>query len=501
MHKTKINTALTLIFVLGIAVVLSTAGIGLTQQQLAFPTTQGNQPDRVTICHNPEVDEDGAVIPGTGETITLPERAAERHIAHGDSVGPCEEEPPEPDTTPPTLTVPEDKTVQAEAGADTAVVTFPVTAEDNVDGTATLEEDDTLTQDNVGGDIAISCDPPSGFEFPIGITRVECTGTDAAGNTATPASFTVTVNSPPDTTPPALTVPADITVRGAASGAVVTFPVTAEDNVDGTATLEEDNTLTQDNVGGSITISCNPPSGSTFPPGSTDVNCTATDAAGNTVTPASFTVTVQIICLNAPATIIGTNGNDDLTGTAGDDVIAGLGGDDIIEGLGLNDLICGNEGIDTMQGGDGNDILFGGADDDSMNGGAGNDWMEGDAGDDDMNGGADRDEMKGLEGSDRMDGGDGPDFIMFGGAGPDLMFGGAGDDIMQGGDGDDVMEGGDGSDGLKGDSGSDIMNGAPGPDHLNGVDGVINNDRLDGGLDRDNCNSDPDPKENCELDA
>jgi hypothetical protein len=42
-----------------------------------------------------------------------------------------------------------------------AVVTYTVTAEDNVDGTATLDEENTLIQDDdVGGDITISCDPP-----------------------------------------------------------------------------------------------------------------------------------------------------------------------------------------------------------------------------------------------------------------------------------------------------------------------------------------------------
>jgi len=75
--------------------------------------------------------------------------------------------------------------------------------------------------------------------------------------------------------------------------------------------LEEDNTLTQDDdVGGDITISCDPPSGTTFPVGSTDVDCTATDEAGNTAT-ASFTVTLNPITSEGePATIVGTPGND-----------------------------------------------------------------------------------------------------------------------------------------------------------------------------------------------
>jgi hypothetical protein len=110
-------------------------------------------------------------------------------------------EPPEEDTTPPTLTVPEDIVVEA-TGEQGAEVTYTVTAEDNVDGSATLEEDGTtVTQDDVGGDVDISCEPASGTTFPIGETTVECSATDEAGNTGT-ASFTVTVNPPPATPTP-----------------------------------------------------------------------------------------------------------------------------------------------------------------------------------------------------------------------------------------------------------------------------------------------------------
>src|SRR5262249_2481263 len=58
-------------------------------------------------------------------------------------------------------------------------------------------------------------------------------------------------------------------------GAVVTFTATATDNVDGTDP-----------------VTCTPASGSTFPVGTTTVNCTATDAAGN-YSSGSFKVTVN----------------------------------------------------------------------------------------------------------------------------------------------------------------------------------------------------------------
>lgn len=85
-----------------------------------------------------------------------------------------------------------------------------------------------------------------------------------------------------DTTPPVITVPADITTTATSrAGAVVTFTATAVDDVDG-----------------KMPVTANPPSGSTFPIGTTLVALTATDKAGNTAT-ASFKVTV----LDAPPTI------------------------------------------------------------------------------------------------------------------------------------------------------------------------------------------------------
>lgn len=108
--------------------------------------------------------------------------------------------------------------------------------------------------------------------FPVGSTVVTFTATDAAGNEAT-TSATVTVR---DTTAPSLATPSDITLEGnALGGAVVSFIATATDIVDGV-----------------YPATCVPPSGSTFPVGSTMVSCTATDAAGNTRT-GTFAITVK----------------------------------------------------------------------------------------------------------------------------------------------------------------------------------------------------------------
>jgi HYR domain-containing protein len=105
----------------------------------------------------------------------------------------------------PDIFVPQSVPIEA-TSLDGAEITYTVTAEDNVDGTATLEEDGIITQDNVGGDITISCSPASGSMFPVGDTIVQCTATDAAGNEGR-ASFTVAVNAPPGSN--ARAVPSD----------------------------------------------------------------------------------------------------------------------------------------------------------------------------------------------------------------------------------------------------------------------------------------------------
>jgi streptogramin lyase len=68
-----------------------------------------------------------------------------------------------------------------------------------------------------------------------------------------------------DATPPVITVPADIEIDATSpAGAVVTYESSAEDDVDGPVAVE-----------------CSHASGSTFPIGTTEVTCTASDVAGN----------------------------------------------------------------------------------------------------------------------------------------------------------------------------------------------------------------------------
>ena len=168
------------------------------------------------------------------------------------------------DRIAPSLTVPGNTTDEA-SSASGAVIFFVTSATDAVTATP------TVTCTTVSGLTTRSV--TSGSTFPMGSTTVTCSAVDGAGNTSGQQSFTVTVR---DNTAPVLTVPSNITI-GATSGAgsVVTFLATATDAVTAAPT-----------------VTCTPPSGSTFPIGTTTVTCTATDGSGNTSASQSFTVTV-----------------------------------------------------------------------------------------------------------------------------------------------------------------------------------------------------------------
>ena len=148
------------------------------------------------------------------------------------------------DTIPPTIMPPASQSVEA-GGPLTHVLIGSATA-----------------TDLVSSSLSLSNDAPAGLNFPLGATIITWSATDASGNTGT-ATQTVIVT---DTTPPAVTAPADITVD--ATG--VTTPVslgagTAVDLVDGALAP------TPDNAG-------------PYPIGTTTVTWSATDASGNTGT-------------------------------------------------------------------------------------------------------------------------------------------------------------------------------------------------------------------------
>jgi hypothetical protein len=157
------------------------------------------------------------------------------------------------DTTPPSLSVPANQTVEA-TGPNGAVVSFSPMASDSCDAL-----------------VGIVVSPLSGSIFPLGTTTVHVEASDAVGNLSD-GGFTITVQ---DTTPPVLSLPGNIAATATSTaGAVVTFAASASDRVDG-----------------SLPVTTIPASGSLFGLGSTTVNATATDNAGNTAK-ASFNVDV-----------------------------------------------------------------------------------------------------------------------------------------------------------------------------------------------------------------
>ena len=173
-----------------------------------------------------------------------------------------------PANTRPTLTVPASFSVEGNVTGGWTADWSGVTATD-------VEDDPDPTP---------TCIPAAGSVVSLGTHTISCSVTDSAGAT-TPGSFDVTVV---DTTAPALSgVPSDIHVTiGDPSGAAVSFATpTATDVVDP-----------------SPAVGCSPASGFTFPVGTTDVTCTATDGNGN-ASNASFSVVVQFLAPHSGSAI------------------------------------------------------------------------------------------------------------------------------------------------------------------------------------------------------
>jgi len=190
-----------------------------------------------------------------------------------------------------------DITIKEDGDAIAPTITCPANIEQYVDpGVCGAVVEFTLPSfsDN-SGDVTIARTdngPASGEVFPVGITTVSYTATDAAGNTAS-CSFDVTVTDNEDPVFAAVSNK-ERTVDPGQCEAVVSFKIpTATDNCDGT-------TVTQTSELGA---------GDTFPVGTTTVTYTATDASGNTDT-VSFDVIVtdnEGPTINCPANITTTN--------------------------------------------------------------------------------------------------------------------------------------------------------------------------------------------------
>jgi uncharacterized repeat protein (TIGR01451 family) len=152
------------------------------------------------------------------------------------------------DNTPPVIACPFPITVATDNGKNSAIVDYPIATATDACGVAN-----------------VVCLPPSGTTFPLGTATVNCAARDVANNTSN-CSFTVTVN---DADAPVIRCPNNITMELPASqtSAVINYPPpTATDNLPG------------------VTVSCAPPSGTTFPLGTSTVICVAVDVTGNRAT-------------------------------------------------------------------------------------------------------------------------------------------------------------------------------------------------------------------------
>ena len=131
---------------------------------------------------------------------------------------------------------------------------------------------DVYGKDGSGNSVSVSCSPTSGSQFALGTTEVVCK-TSGKRNVRATDSFRVTVV---DSKPPVMSVPAALSLESPDGGAIaVNFSASATDI-----------------VSGSVNVSCTPAAGSTFTVGTHSVNCSASDAAGNS-SAESFAVVVS----------------------------------------------------------------------------------------------------------------------------------------------------------------------------------------------------------------
>ena len=147
-------------------------------------------------------------------------------------------------------------------------------ADDNCQANIAPGDVDNGSFDPDGDPITLTLDPAG--PYPLGETQVTLTVTDDKG-ASSDCTATITVV---DDTAPYVLCPGDITVSNdpGESGAVVDYE--APDALD--------------NCDMDVEVICEPPSGSMFPIGETEVVCTAIDDAGNQAT-CFFIVTVELM--------------------------------------------------------------------------------------------------------------------------------------------------------------------------------------------------------------
>jgi hypothetical protein len=168
------------------------------------------------------------------------------------------------------------------------------TTADSSDGVVVTFTNPTAI-DAVNGAVPVSCDPASGYLFPIGLTVVTCTAKDTTGNSAS-ITFDVTVNSvTPTNTSYSITISPSVSSTG--SGNITCGDGTCPASV---------------YAGTSVTFTETPASDSTFTSwggacSGTATTCTLTINADTSVS-ADFTVNSTPVTPETPAIVYGGGG-------------------------------------------------------------------------------------------------------------------------------------------------------------------------------------------------
>jgi len=216
---------------------------------------------------------------------------------------------------------------QLAADANTITVIWPISVTDADPGLSITCEVNGSLLDPIG-DLVFDANQISAmftYEFPVGLTTVSCTATDSGG-LSYEVDFPVNVLdvTPPDTPNTPVQDFSNVEAEGP-SGTIVTWPtLSAYDAVDV-----------------SVDADCSTPSGSEFMFGTTLVNCTATDTAGNESEENSFDVTIVD---TRPPTLFGISSTPIVVsagtnGTASPDIYDGITASDIAD---LSpSLVCG----------------------------------------------------------------------------------------------------------------------------------------------------------------
>jgi hypothetical protein len=188
------------------------------------------------------------------------------------------------DTEAPVISTNGNQTVSADAGLCTAVVTVSASATDNC---------------AVGEPVGIRSDGLALTEpYPVGVTTITWTVSDANGNPAAPVIQTITVN---DTETPVISTNGNQNVSADAGlcTAVVAVSATATDN----CTVGEPLGIRSDGL--ALT--------EPYPVGVTTITWSVSDAKGNAAAPVLQTITVN----DTEAPVITSNGNQTVSADAG----------------------------------------------------------------------------------------------------------------------------------------------------------------------------------------